>query len=89
MLTLAAGNSEEGDEGERGSPGASRREEIGKYLLGMLLPRTDEDGEAPVRAGEGALMSSPCQVGCPNQCQICPASGSETVDHLFQPLEQR
>ena len=76
MLTPAVGNSEEGDEGERGSPGTLRREEIEKYLLGMLLPRADEDGEAPVQAGEGALMASPCQVGCPSRCQIRPTSGS-------------
>jgi len=38
--------------------GGPRGEEMGKDLLGMLLPRAGEDGEAPVQAGEGALVSS-------------------------------
>lgn len=49
----------------------------------MLLPRADDEGEALVKASDGALLSSPCQVGCPN----LPSIGVVDYGHLFQPFD--
>lgn len=41
-----------------GSLRTLKREEIGKHLVRMLLLRADEEGEALIKALQGALLSS-------------------------------